>query len=54
MRRSAAMRVFLPWLIVLGAIITLNALHMKPLASALAVGWLGYCIWTWIRPRDRG
>ncbi|SDY71234.1 hypothetical protein SAMN05444365_103218 [Micromonospora pattaloongensis] len=47
------MRNWIPWLVVLIAIITLNALKLRPLATALAVAWLGYCIWTWVRPRGR-
>ncbi|MGW0432923.1 hypothetical protein ACWDV4_10315 [Micromonospora sp. NPDC003197] len=43
------MKAFLPWLTVLAVIMLLNALRLRPLAAAVAVGWLGYCIWTWVR-----
>jgi hypothetical protein len=42
---------FVPWLTVLALVIVLNALHLRPLATALVVGWLVYCVWTWIRPK---
>ncbi|MEV1288686.1 hypothetical protein [Micromonospora sp. NPDC049679] len=45
------MKPFVPWLIVLAVIITLNALKLRPLATAIAVAWLAYCVWTWVRPR---
>ncbi|GAB2961705.1 hypothetical protein GCM10027280_58200 [Micromonospora polyrhachis] len=50
------MKAFLPWLTVLAVIMLLNALRLRPLATAVAVGWLGYCIWTWVRGSraDRG
>jgi hypothetical protein len=44
-------RPFIPWLTVLAVIVLLNALRLRPLAVALAVGWLVYCVWTWVRPR---
>jgi len=43
------MKAFLPWLTVLAVIMVLNALRLRPLATAVAIGWLGYCIWTWVR-----
>ena len=45
------MKAFLPWLTVLALVIILNALRLRPLATALAVGWLVYCVWTWVRPK---
>jgi hypothetical protein len=44
-------KAFFPWLTVLALVIVLNALHLRPLATALAVGWLIYCVWTWVRPK---
>lgn len=44
---------FVPWLTVLAIVIALNALKLKPLATAVALGWLGYCVWTWVRPQKR-
>jgi hypothetical protein len=43
-------KVFLPWLTVIAVIIALNALRLRPLAAAVAVGWLAYCLYTWLRP----
>jgi hypothetical protein len=43
------MKAFLPWLAVLAVILILNALKLRPLATVVAVGWLGYCVWTWVR-----
>ncbi|MDW5329885.1 MULTISPECIES: hypothetical protein [unclassified Plantactinospora] len=45
------MKAFLPWLLVLAVVIALNALRLRPLATAVAIAWLGYCVWTWVRPR---
>ncbi|MFB6396652.1 hypothetical protein [Polymorphospora lycopeni] len=47
------MKAFVPWLVVLAVILALNALRLRPLATAVAVAWLVYCIWTWVRPRRR-
>ncbi|GAB3970288.1 hypothetical protein V1634_23165 [Plantactinospora veratri] len=47
------MKAFLPWLLVLAVVIALNALRLRPLATAVAIAWLGYCLWTWFRPRPR-
>ncbi|GIG86066.1 hypothetical protein [Plantactinospora endophytica] len=47
------MKAFLPWLLVLAVVIALNALRLRPLATAVAICWLGYCIWTWVRLRSR-
>jgi hypothetical protein len=44
------MKSFVPWLAVLALIMVLNALKLRPLATVVAVGWLGYCVWTWVRP----
>ena len=48
---SCGVKAFVPWLTVLALVILLNALHLRPLATALAVGWLVYCLWTWFRPK---
>jgi hypothetical protein len=42
---------FIPWLTVLAVVIALNALRLRPLAAAVAIAWLVYCVWTWVRPR---
>ena len=47
------MKPFIPWLTVLAVIIALSALRLRPLATAVAVGWLAYCVWIWVRPRRR-
>ncbi|MFY1690231.1 hypothetical protein [Plantactinospora sp. WMMB782] len=47
------MKAFLPWLLVLALVIALNALRLRPLATAVAIAWLGYCLWSWFRPRRR-
>ena len=44
------MKAFVPWLVVLAVILALNALRLRPLATVVALGWLGYCVWTWVRP----
>jgi hypothetical protein len=46
-------KAFVPWLTVLALVYVLNMLHLRPLATALAVGWLIYCVWTWVRPKRR-
>jgi hypothetical protein len=40
-----------PWLVVLGLVVLLNALRLRPLAAVVAVAWLVWCVWTWVRPR---
>ncbi|WP_326551577.1 hypothetical protein [Micromonospora sp. NBC_01813] len=47
------MKAFIPWLVVLALVILLNSVGLRPLATALALGWLVYCIWTWVRPGSR-
>ncbi|MEO3926025.1 hypothetical protein ABGB07_19460 [Micromonosporaceae bacterium B7E4] len=47
------MKAFLPWLLVLAVVIALNALRLRPLATAVVIAWLGYCVSTWVRPRSR-
>jgi hypothetical protein len=44
-------KAFIPWLTVLAVIFLLTMLKLRPLATAVAVGWLAYCVWTWVRPR---
>jgi len=44
------MKAFLPWLAVLGLIIALNALHLRPLAVIVSIAWLAWCVYTWVRP----
>jgi hypothetical protein len=46
-------KAFVPWLTVLAVIIALNALRLRALAAAVAIAWLIYCVYTWIRPRRR-
>ena len=45
------MKAFVPWLTVLAVIIVLNALRLRPLAAAVAIAWLIFCVYTWVRPR---
>ncbi|WDZ86987.1 hypothetical protein [Micromonospora cathayae] len=50
------MRTFGPWLAVLAVVLLLGALRMRTLAAAVSIGWLVWCVWTWIRVglrRDR-
>ncbi|MEE6257273.1 hypothetical protein [Plantactinospora sonchi] len=47
------MKAFLPWLLVLALVIALDALGLRLLATAVAVTWLCYCVWTWVRPQRR-
>jgi hypothetical protein len=42
---------FIPWLTVLAVVIALNALRLRALGTAVAVVWLVYCVWTWVRPK---
>jgi hypothetical protein len=44
----------LPWLGVLALVMLLSALRMRPLATAVSLAWLAWCVWTWIRPTRRG
>jgi hypothetical protein len=44
-----AVKSWLPWLAVLALIMVLSALRLRPLATAVAAGWLVYCVYTWIR-----
>jgi len=44
-------KVLLPWLAVLALVLLLDAMHLGVLATAVAVTWLVYCVWTWVRPR---
>jgi hypothetical protein len=51
----AAMKAFVPWLAVLFVVLVLSTLHLRTLAAAVSVGWLIYCVYTWIRAaRSRG
>ncbi|MEV4756831.1 hypothetical protein AB0J86_17190 [Micromonospora sp. NPDC049559] len=43
------MKSWLPWLAVLAIVLILNMLRLRPLATAVATGWLVYCVWTWVR-----
>ncbi|MBM0238335.1 hypothetical protein JNW88_16350 [Micromonospora sp. ATA32] len=45
------MKAFLPWLAVLALVMLLSALRMRPLATAVSLAWLGWCVWTWVRPK---
>ena len=47
---SAGMKAFLPWLAVLALVLALNALRLRPLAAAVSIAWLAWCIYTWVRP----
>jgi hypothetical protein len=49
----AGVKVLLPWLAVLALVLLLDALHLGALATAVAVTWLVYCVWTWVRPKNR-
>ena len=44
---------FIPWLAVLAVIVALNLLRLRPLAAAVAMAWLAYCVYTWVRPGRR-
>ncbi|GGO02352.1 hypothetical protein [Micromonospora parathelypteridis] len=48
------MKGFLPWLTVLAVVLLLSALRQRALATAVSLGWLAWCIWTWFRPTRRG
>jgi hypothetical protein len=43
------MKAFIPWLAVIVVIYLLSALRLRTLAAAVAVGWLIYCVYTWLR-----
>ena len=45
------MKAFLPWLAVLGLVFVLSALKLRPLAAAVSIAWLAWCVYTWVRPR---
>ena len=47
------MRAFVPWLTVLAIVLVLSALRLRPLALAVSLAWLAYCVWTWVRPGRR-
>ncbi|MBF9127668.1 hypothetical protein I0C86_01450 [Plantactinospora sp. S1510] len=47
------MKAFLPWLLVLVVVLALNALRLRALGTVVAIAWLVYCGWTWIRPHRR-
>ncbi|HEU4421287.1 MAG TPA: hypothetical protein VFR67_01970 [Pilimelia sp.] len=44
------MKAFLPWLAVLALVLTLTALRLRPLAAAVSIAWLAWCVYTWVRP----
>jgi hypothetical protein len=48
----APVKAFLPWLAVLGLVIALNALRLRPLAVVVSIAWLAWCVYTWVRPRS--
>lgn len=43
------MKSLVPWLTVLAVVFLLSMLRLRALASVVAVGWLIYCGYTWIR-----
>ncbi|MBM7492623.1 hypothetical protein [Micromonospora luteifusca] len=47
------MKGFLPWLAVLAVVLLLSMLRQRALATAVSLGWLAWCIWTWLRPTRR-
>ncbi|MDG4808019.1 hypothetical protein O7634_14780 [Micromonospora sp. WMMD1120] len=47
------MRGILPWLAVLAVVLLLSALRLRALATAVSIGWLVWCAWTWFRPTRR-
>jgi hypothetical protein len=49
----AGVKVLLPWLAVLALVMLLSALKLRPLAFAVSVAWLAYCVYTWVRPARR-
>lgn len=46
-------KVLIPWLAVLAVVLLLDAMKLGALATVVAVTWLVYCVWTWVRPRNR-
>lgn len=48
-----AVKAFLPWLAVLAVVLLLSALRLRPLATAVSLGWLAWCVLTWFRPTRR-
>ncbi|MGC4857859.1 hypothetical protein [Micromonospora sp. DT41] len=48
-----AVKAFLPWLAVLAVVLLLSALRQRALATAVSLGWLAWCVWTWFRPTRR-
>ena len=48
------MKGFGPWLAVLALVVVLSALRLRPLAAAVSLAWLAWCVWTWVRPTRRG
>lgn len=38
------------WLLVMGVILVLSMLGLRLLALAVAVGWTGYALFTWLTP----
>jgi hypothetical protein len=47
---ARAVRAVLSWLLVAAVVVALTALRMRPLATAVAVAWLVWCVYTWVRP----
>jgi hypothetical protein len=43
------MKTFLPWLTVLAIVFLLSVLRLRALAGAIALAWLVYCAYTWVR-----
>jgi hypothetical protein len=41
------------WLVVMGVIIGLNLVGLRPLAWLVALSWLAYAAYTWIAPPAR-
>ncbi|WP_428961787.1 hypothetical protein [Micromonospora fluostatini] len=49
----ANLKAFLPWLTVLAVVLLLSALRLRVLATVVSLGWLAWCVWTWVRPGRR-
>jgi len=49
---ARAVRAVLSWLLVTAVVLALSAARMRPLATAVAIGWLVWCVYTWVRPRQ--
>jgi hypothetical protein len=43
------MKALIPWLTVLAVVLLLSALRLRALAGAVALAWLVYAVFTWIR-----